>query len=285
MSSVQNLTTLRNRDFAFGETNLCELAGRTYIPNQCVLLLCKRGRAVVMANSDKQVVREGDLVVLFSDVLFSPVALSTEFCADFLHFSPKIMEKIYYEITSESFWIIMSEHHVLRPSTAQYNLLQGWFRQMEWMMAHCRDDRRTAIIQDTLFNFFLILEGELLRHFPVNRQSYGKDRAWMLFGKFMSLLITHCHEVREVAFYAKELCITTDYLYKICNKIEHKTPKAIIDNVVTGEIKQYLSDTDLSIKEIAQEFKFEEASYLAHFFRRMTGLSPLDYRGRQGRLY
>ena len=96
----------------------------------------------------------------------------------------------------------------------------------------------------------------------------------------MTLLVKNCHEVREVAYYADRLCITKDYLYKICNKVEHRTPKEIIDNIVANEIKQYLSDTELSIRDIAGVFNFEDSSYLARFFRRMTGMSPLDYRGR-----
>ena len=75
-------------------------------------------------------------------------------------------------------------------------------------------------------------------------------------------------------------CITTDYLYKTCNKVQHQTPKEIIDNFTVNEIKQYLSDTDLSVKDIARKFNFEDPSYMARFFRRMTGLAPLDFRNK-----
>lgn len=101
-----------------------------------------------------------------------------------------------------------------------------------------------------------------------------------IFGKFRSLLVKHCHETRETAFYAQQLCITTDYLYKTCNKVQHQTPKEIIDNFTVNEIKQYLSDTDLSVKDIARKFNFEDPSYMARFFRRMTGLAPLDFRNK-----
>lgn len=48
-------------------------------------------------------------------------------------------------------------------------------------------------------------------------------------------------------------------------------------------IKTYLSSTDLSVKNIANELNYEDASYLCRFFRRMTGMSPLEYRERLGK--
>ena len=69
-------------------------------------------------------------------------------------------------------------------------------------------------------------------------------------------------------------------IYKTCNKVQHQTPKEIIDNFTANEIKQYLSDTDLSVKDIARKFNFEDPSYMARFFRRMTGLAPLDFRNK-----
>ncbi len=39
-----------------------------------------------------------------------------------------------------------------------------------------------------------------------------------------------------------------------------------------------LVNTSLPIKEISAELNFEDPPYLACFFRRNTGMSPLEYR-------
>ena len=280
MAYMENFISLQKNDYSVGKTDLRELIGRTYIPNECVLLLCKEGRATVTINSRKQAIQKGDLVILLSDVLLSPVHLSPAFSASFLHFSHRLMEKIYYDLTSETFWRLIYDNPVFRLSEEQYDLLQGWFKQMEWIMLNCDEAIKTSTLRSNIYNLFILLDSEMRRNFPSILQNKEKDRARMLFGKFMTLLLKNCHEVREVAYYADHLCITKDYLYKICNKVEHRTPKEIIDNIVANEIKQYLSDTELSIRDIAGVFNFEDSSYLARFFRRMTGMSPLDYRGR-----
>lgn len=277
---MDSFGTIIRGDYATGKTDLRELAGRTFVPNECVLLLCTRGCAVVSVNTRKEIVKKGDLVVLFSDVILSPLQISSLFRADFLIFSRKLMEKIYYDLTSDNFWKSIYDNHILHLSDEQYDLMCGWFRQMKWIMDNGDDNNKIAILRSTLYNLFMLLDGEMRRNFPALLKSNEKDRARMLFGKFMALVIKNCHHCREVSWYAERLCITKGYLYKVCCKVEHRTPKEIIDNIVINEIKQYLSDTELSVTEIARKFNFDDSSYLARFFRRMTGLSPLDYRGR-----
>lgn len=277
---MENLVSLHKNDYAVGKTDLRELKGRTYIPNECILLLCNEGRAIVSINSQKKIMRKGDLVILFSDVILVPLCMSSMFCATFLHFSHKLMEKIYYDMTSGSFWRLVADNNIFHLSEEQYELSQGWFRQMGWIMNNCGDTNKIAVLRSNLYNIFILLDDEMRRNFPSVLKDNEKDRARMLFGKFMALLIKHCHEFRDVSYYADRLCVTNGYLYKVCNKVEHRTPKEIIDNIVANEIKLYLSDTELSVTDIARTFNFEDSSYLARFFRRITGKSPLEYRGR-----
>lgn len=277
---MNNLGSFNKGDYAAGKTDLRELSGRIFIPNECVLMLCREGRSVVSINYRKEVIRRGDLVVLFSNMIFSTQQISSLFRADYLIFSLKLMEKVYYDLTSESFWRLIDDNHILHLSDEQYGLMNGWFHQMRWIMDNGDESNKVAVLRSNLYNLFILLDGEMRRIFPSFLKNNEKDRVRMLFGKFMTLLVKHRHECREVSWYADKLCITKGYLYKVCCKVEHRTPKEIIDNIVANEIKQYLSDTELSVTDIARKFHFEDSSYLARFFRRMTGVSPLDYRGR-----
>lgn len=53
---------------------------------------------------------------------------------------------------------------------------------------------------------------------------------------------------------------------------------------IDTEIKTYLVNTDLSIKSIATELNFEDASYMCRYFRRITKMSPIDYRKKSSNL-
>lgn len=56
------------------------------------------------------------------------------------------------------------------------------------------------------------------------------------------------------------------------------SPKELIDRQTVTEIKTYLVNTDMSVKHIASELNFEDVSYMCRYFRRQTGMSPMDYR-------
>ena len=213
---MENLISFHKGDYAAGKTDLKELTGRTFIPNECVLILCREGRAVVSINSRKEIIRKRDLVVLFSDVMLSPMHISSLFSADFLVFSHKLMEKIYYDLTSDSFWELIYDNHILHLSEEQNDLIDGWFRQMKWIMDNGDENNKIAILRSNLYNLFILLNGEMQRNNPIFLKDNEKDRARMLFGKFMALLVENCHECREVSWYADRLCITNGYLFKVC---------------------------------------------------------------------
>ena len=57
-----------------------------------------------------------------------------------------------------------------------------------------------------------------------------------------------------------------------------KTPKALIDEQLTAELKVLLNNPALSIAEIASLCQFPDSSYLSRFFKKNTGISPKEYR-------
>ena len=62
---------------------------------------------------------------------------------------------------------------------------------------------------------------------------------------------------------------------------EGKTPKELIDEQLTAELKVLLNNPALSIAEIATACHFPDSSYLSRFFKKSTGLSPKEFRTQQ----
>jgi AraC family transcriptional activator of pobA len=57
-----------------------------------------------------------------------------------------------------------------------------------------------------------------------------------------------------------------------------QSPKELIDKQAISEIKSLLINSDMPIKSIASTLHFEDVSYLCRYFRRLTGIPPLEYR-------
>ena len=95
----------------------------------------------------------------------------------------------------------------------------------------------------------------------------------------MHLINEHAATAHQVSFYAERLCITPRYLNEITMTYSNgKTPKALIDEQLTVELKVLLNNPALSIAVIAARCNFPDSSYLSRFFKNNTGMSPKAYR-------
>jgi AraC-like DNA-binding protein len=81
-----------------------------------------------------------------------------------------------------------------------------------------------------------------------------------------------------VDFYADKLCITTQYLGRVVRNFGQDKVYNLIARAVVGEIEIMLSDSSIPLKQIATEMNFSDQSVFTKFFKRQTGMSPLQYR-------
>lgn len=266
--------------YVAGETDLKKGIGQSLYTNGCTVLLCTEGRAIVTINFRKQVLKKGDVAILFSDIFFIPSQVSQSFAAVYVSLAEDALEEAYYKMSSIPFWEFIYDNPICRLNEQQYQLVYDWCRQMKWTIEECSPEYRLSILSGNFYNLLMAIDSEARRYDMALINRSKKNRAWTLLGNFCSLLSKHSHEIREVKFYADKMCITTDYLYKITNKTLQQKPKDVIDQQIITEIKTYLTSTDLSVKDIAAELSFEDPSYMCRFFRKRMGLSPIDFRNK-----
>ena len=95
----------------------------------------------------------------------------------------------------------------------------------------------------------------------------------------MQLVREHGRQEHQVSFYAEKLCITPRYLHQVTMQyMDGRSPKELIDEQLTAEIKVLLNQPELSVAEIAERLHFADQSYLTRFFKKNTGMSPKEFR-------
>ena len=94
----------------------------------------------------------------------------------------------------------------------------------------------------------------------------------------MILLLENCRKHRDVNFYAQKLCITADYLSKLVREYDGQSALKWISNAVITEAKILLRQPDYSIYQIALELNFPDQSTFGKFFKRNTGMTPVQYK-------
>ncbi len=278
MRKISNSLCNPGQSYSGGYNSLQHYQRKPLITDGCIVMICTKGFSSISVNFSKQVFREGDVALVFSDVLFVPYNKSALFEVAYISLPKPILEEAFYKITSLPFWDFICQYPILRPSKEQFKLILNWHETTKWVIDECVSDFQTSILSKSIYNLLLAIYSEITRNEYIVKHRIKKDRSWELINKFAFLINKHCEDTRDVNFYANEMCITTDYLYKITTNILHQSPKEIIDQYVIARIKALLTGTDMTINDIAQNLKFEYPSYMCRFFKRKTGYTLVDFR-------
>jgi AraC family transcriptional activator of pobA len=95
---------------------------------------------------------------------------------------------------------------------------------------------------------------------------------------FRELVFIHIKTTHLVADYAAMLNISPNHLNKVVKTATGKSPTRWIDEAVVQEAKVLMSQSNLSINEIAREVGVEDQSYFTRLFKRYEGITPSAYR-------
>lgn len=99
-----------------------------------------------------------------------------------------------------------------------------------------------------------------------------------IFQRFLNLLNQNEVPGNRVEDYAARLFISPKYLSTICRKMSDKTAKEWIREHTMDEIRYYLKQTDLSVKEIADKTGFVNASFFCKYVKQNFGKTPMQVR-------
>lgn len=173
-------------------------------------------------------------------------------------------------------------HFFKREYKPYYTVLeQDYHKIMYWADLMHRESRSaTAFKSQTLLNLLIIL---LLKTKEVVHEElsplYGRPQE--IIANFIDL-IDKSHRMPKVSACASELALTPKKLNAITQQVLGKSANEVIKTQFDDKAKALLIQSELSIKEIAQELGFEEASNFSRFFKGINKISPVFYREQKG---
>ncbi|MBR5169195.1 MAG: helix-turn-helix domain-containing protein [Muribaculaceae bacterium] len=114
------------------------------------------------------------------------------------------------------------------------------------------------------------------RQEQTHRESQSREQR--LFTDFIQLVSEFAPRYHTIDFYASRLCLTPHYLSAIIRQVSGKTAKQWIDDALVTRIKIELKHTEKPIARIGDDMGFPNPSFLVKFFKRMTGMTPSQFR-------
>lgn len=109
-----------------------------------------------------------------------------------------------------------------------------------------------------------------------------QNREDTVFNSFLVSVYEHCHKERTVQYYAGEQHLSPYYFSTIIRSKSGKSALQWIENITMTFARQYLHDSAMSIKEIAERLSFPDQSTFGRYFKHREGCSPSEYRVRIG---
>lgn len=105
-----------------------------------------------------------------------------------------------------------------------------------------------------------------------------KNAGFRITQAYKNALSQHIYKKQHITEYADFLAVTPDHLNKCVRAITGKSAQDLLLDMLLLEAKVLLSQTGLSISEIAYKLSEKNPSDFSRFFKAKTGLTPKQYK-------
>jgi len=156
--------------------------------------------------------------------------------------------------------------------------VEALMRALGAEFAATRPGSEAARIALTQLIFIHLLR--LSRH-PVSAQPTRREDV-QIFHRFNALIEQHYREHWPLPRYADKIGVSVARLNDICRRISGLPCKRLIFDRQLQEAKRLLLFTSASANQICYELGFKDPAYFSRFFARQSGMSPGEYRRREG---
>ena len=258
------------------EKSISIATGETIKAENYAILFCNNGLACIEIDFNKHYITRGTQVIITAGKYVKCIEFSKDFCCSFILFK----SAIYDEVTSRlepSFTYFLKEYPCVKLSSKNVKKITIVMQMIEEFYNDKDNCFRLEIFKNYIQSLLLDIYDKTRTHFKIDKSAFI-GRKEELFIKFIHLIHKHSPKEREVSFYAEQLYITPRYLSSIVQSIAGCTAKSIIDKHSIQAIKVMLKSDNKSIQNISYDLKFPDQSFFARYFKKHTGMSPVEYR-------
>ncbi|MCU6772671.1 Bacillibactin transport regulator [uncultured Bacteroides sp.] len=252
--------------------------GKTMKVDVDTIIFCRKGTAHIEIDLiPYELVANTQLIIIAGSIVHN-ISNSDDFKISYITFK----HEVYDEATAQlepSFTFFLKEYPCVQLGEKRINKMNYLIEAMEDFYNEKTNCFRVKIFKNNIQSFLLDVYDKTRTLFKIDK-SEEVGRREELFIKFIHLIHKYCPQQREVGFYAEKLYITSRYLSSITQNVADKSAKYIIDKHAIQRIKIMLKYSNMSIQDISYELNFPDQSFFSRYFKKHTGMSPLEYRAK-----
>lgn len=241
-----------------------------------VQILCTRGACILSTGAKQFHLREMSELIFWGGSIMQLMEASDNFHVRLLLYPKKIFLQAAISLDT-TYFNYMREFPQYDHGEESWKNVNLWIDMAQLLFSRPSPAFRERLELNFLQSMLMWIFSSIPDTYVSKAESYTRKQ--LLFHKFMHLIHEHAAQMHQVSFYAEQLCISPRYLNEITlSFFNGKTPKALIVEQLTAELKVLLNNPALSIAEIASLCHFPDSSYLSRFFKKNTGIAPKAFR-------
>lgn len=172
------------------------------------------------------------------------------------------------------FFLLMRDHPVMNLSSSDSDVVVSYFNLLYRIVRDETNPYRDRCALDIIRSFFYLAASFISRNMDMLDLS---DRD-PLISHLMTMIHKNARQHRDVAFYAERLSLSPNHLYKLVKAATGRSVHDWIDEYLISEAKAMLKTTDMTVLQISDDLNFPSQSFFGKYFKRLTGMSPREYR-------
>lgn len=242
------------------------------------IVICTDGKVQAQMNGIQMELHKNQIAIVPQNVTVTDVMVSPDFNLKGMFLTNRILRSFLNE--KISIWndmMYIHRQHIVTMDEDEILFYTHFYDMLTLAIERGKENPyHTEIIQGLLRSAILGLCGAMKWMLVSNNhETHTTDGH---FQRFLDLL--HANDVKRhtVESYASELCISPKYLTAVCKKNSGKTANEWITEHVLEDIRYYLKQTDLSLKQICDRLGFPNPSFFGKYVKDHFGMTPLEFR-------
>ncbi len=244
------------------------------------VIICTCGKVQAQINGQSIGLQKNQVAIIPAKITATDVMVTPDFDIKGMFLTNRILQSFLHE--KMSVWNdLMYVHrlHILTMEDDDMLFYTNFYDMLTLSIEKGKENPyRTEVIQSLLRASVLALCGSMTLLMPAVKIASAPRTPYAHFQQFLDLLHNGDLKRQTVEEYASKLCITPKYLSALCKKQSGKTANEWIREQVLEDIRYYLKETDLSVKQIADRLSFPNPSFFGKYVKEHFGVTPLQLR-------
>lgn len=221
---------------------------------------------------------EQSLLVVTPESIMQMAGRTAKLDMQVVHISDELIDQVMQPQNADETYLIGRLHNhrnnfVVPLNDSDRSLLYGLF-DMLWNALHSDTPHLRGGLIASLLRFAMHQISQAEAHTQTDRQSRSAE----VVNRFLHLVNDHCHEHRDLDYYAEQLCMSKAHLSSLVSEGSPRTAREWIEQATIACIKVMLRHSSLSLADIARQMSFAEPSHFSRYFKRLAGMTPMEYR-------